>query len=150
MVSAMWKGLPCLFACVILFGCGEEEEICPMCGGTGWIEKKLAYQVVDTDSEVFVGSYTLIIFPSRYDQRCSVKIRNMDDKAGYFTVKFKLHNTEKTEKESKALIEPGLEKTVSVIFLDVGSEGYEWSYEVIPEKARFRCPMCGGTGKIKK
>ena len=144
-----------IFAAVVyLPGCGllePEEEICPLrdgtgkvlcqtCWGDGVIYRELRYEVVDTDASLR-GVFTIT-------QKCTVGIRNTDDKAGIFTVIFTLDDWAQSTKKSSAMISAGEVGYVSVDFVGVASDGYAWSYKVESEEAAFTCSDCGGTGKV--
>ncbi|MDE1853272.1 MAG: hypothetical protein KGI38_05945 [Thaumarchaeota archaeon] len=91
-----------------------------------------------------------ILWWAKWFESVAVGIRNLDDKAGWFTVSVTLLDANRTTKQNRMLLMPGQPGQVPVEFEVTNAQGYQSQYIIEPEQAQFSCTICSGTGKTQK
>jgi DnaJ-class molecular chaperone len=127
--------------CKVCNGSGLVKTTCPTCYGNKTISRPLRFQIVSSESKV-----NGILFWPR-TQTINIKVRNVDEKAGYFWAYVNLKDPSELSKKSEGvLITPGDIKDIKVSFPVDRWEGYNSTFDVQAEALPFTCPTCGGLG----
>jgi len=126
-------------------GSGLISVTCLTCSGSGAITKQLRYEVVSSPSNTY---WTLI--PWGWHQNVKILLRNMDEKAGRFTIRVELKDSMQQSKQTTLFIRPGDIGESNFTFDVDKQQGYESEYDVQPETLPFTCMTCQGTRSIRK
>jgi hypothetical protein len=130
--------------CEICNGSGMLKTTCPTCYGEKTIKKTLRFEVLSSETTV-----DGILFWPR-TQIITIKLRNTDEKAGFFEVAVNLKDPSNSSKKKKAFIEPGNIRDIEVRFPADRWEGYASTFDVEAEAPLFTCPTCGGLGYYQR
>ena len=129
-------------------GTGQIKDVCPECMGAGEKKRTLKFNVEERKTWVYGILW--------HTQRIAVTLRNVDDKAGYFTVTGTIvkDNQPVPSKEKRVFIKAGDMETISIDFplgwYLLAPPPLEASYVITPEVISFRCGSCQGDKYIPK
>ena len=129
-------------------GTGQIKDVCPECMGAGEKKGTLKFNVEERKTWVYGILW--------HTQRIAVTLRNVDDKAGYFTVTGTIvkDNQPITSEEKRVFIKAGDKETINIDFPRglylLAPAPFEASYVITPEVISFRCGSCQGDKYIIK
>jgi len=138
------KEVPFSGKCNVCDGTGLTKTTCPTCYGNKTLNRPLRFQVLQSESRV-----NGILFWPR-TQTITIRLRNMDEKAGYFLASVNLKDASQSSKKDKVLIAPGNIGEIKVSFPVDRWEGYQSTFDVQAEAPPFTCPTCGGVGSYQR
>ena len=133
--------------CSICGGLGYITPPCPNCSATGVVRRPLRYE--DRGAQANVQQRG-IWWWAKWFQLVVVSVRNLDDKAGWFTASVTLQDANRTTKQGRTLLMPGQPGQVPVEFEISNGQGFATQYAIAPEEMQFGCTICSGSGKIQK
>ena len=133
--------------CSICGGLGYITPPCPNCSATGVVRRPLRYE--DRGAQARVEQRGALWW-AKWFQPVVVSMRNLDDKAGWFTAAVTLQDASRTTKQGKTFLMAGQPGQVSVEFEIANNQGFAVQYSILPEEMQFSCTICSGSGKIQK
>ena len=130
--------------CNVCKGSGLIKATCPTCYGTKTVNRPLRFKTLTAKSKV-----DGILFWPRV-QTITIKVRNLDEKAGKFNALVTLKDQSRSSKSGSAFITPGSVGEIKVTFPANRWEGYASTFGVQAETLPFTCPTCGGVGSYRR